>query len=288
MTPRTILAVLDGTSLDPRVLDTALAVGQPNGSCITALFADIDPHDVPAAYLRDGTGLYVPPEFWTHLKAQIAARRDAAKSSFEAWRLRNKLPEAPPQVPGPTARLHIEIGLAPRLLGRFGPATDLVVTGLPGSGEPGRTPTLEAALFDTGRPVLAVSTAGPTEIAPSAPVAVAWNGRPEAARALGAALPILARCQREVILLCVDEREGAEKIGPVVEYLAMHGIAAQGIRLADRPHETGALLLEEATRRGAGLLVMGAYTHTRMRESILGGVTDHILRHAALPVLFAH
>ena len=110
----------------------------------------------------------------------------------------------------------------------------------------------------------------------------------EAARALSAALPILARCHGEVILLSVGEREGPEKLGPVVEYLAMHGIAAQGIRLADQPHGTGALLLEEATRRGAGLLVMGAYTHTRWRESILGGVTDHILRHAALPVLFAH
>lgn len=43
-----------------------------------------------------------------------------------------------------------------------------------------------------------------------------------------------------------------------------------------------------AARVGAGLLVMGAYSHTRLREMVLGGVTQHVLHHAPIPVLLAH
>jgi nucleotide-binding universal stress UspA family protein len=288
MSIRTILATLDGTAIDQRVLDAACDIGRVSEARITALYADTDPRDIPAAYLGDGTGIYLSPELWQSLETLIAERRDGARKQFDEWKQRSGLGDTAAPMAGPTARLHIEIGSAPTLLGEHGPVADLIVTALPKSGETGKSMALEAALFDTGRPVLAIAESGPTSIAHAAPIAIAWNGRPEAARALSAALPILARGRGEIIVISIGEPDEPRKLAPAIDYLAMHGIAAHGVTLADRTGGTGALLLEEATKRGAGLLVMGAYTHNRWRELVLGGVTHHVIKHAALPVLFAH
>jgi nucleotide-binding universal stress UspA family protein len=269
------------------VLDAALTVGQPNEARITALYADADARDIPAAYVGD-SGIYLSPELWESLELRIAEQRNAARQQFDEWQKRTGLRDAVKQTAGPSALLRIEIGTAPKLLGEHGPVADLIVASMPGPAETGKSMTLEAALFDTGRPVLAIPQAGSIDLDRTAPIAIAWNGRPEAARALKAALPLLSRSRGEVIVLNAGKREDPEKLAPVADYLAMHGIAARGLHLLDRPGGTGALLLDEVAKRGAGLLVMGAYTHSRLRELVMGGVTHHVVKHAALPVLFAH
>ena len=288
MTFRTILAALDGSAADRRVLDAAATVGAPSEARITALYADIDPRDIPAAYVGDGTGIYLAPELWNSLELQIAGQRNAARQHFDEWQKRTGLRDAVKNTAGPSALLRVEVGTVSQLLAEHGPIADLIVAAMPGSSETGKSEMLEAALFDTGRPVLAMPKTGSIDLDRTAPIAIAWNGRPEAARALNAALPLLSRSRGEVILLNVGKREDPEKLAPVADYLAMHGIAARGLHLLDRPGETGAILLEEAAKRGAGLLVMGAYTHSRLRELVMGGVTRHVIKHAALPVLFEH
>jgi len=288
MTFRTILIALDGSADDRRVLDAAATVGEPSEARITALYADIDPRDIPAAYVGDGTGIYLAPELWESLELQIAEQRNAARAHFEEWQKRTGLRDAAKHTAGPSALLRVEAGTASTLMAEHGPVADLIMVAMPGSSETGKSATLEAALFDTGRPVLAIPKTGPIDLDRTAPIAIAWNGRPEAVRALNAALPLLSRSRGEVILLTVGQREGREKSGPCADYLATHGIAARGLHLLDRPGETGAILLEEVAKHGAGLLVMGAYTHSRLRELVMGGVTRHIIKHARVPVLFAH
>jgi len=288
MSFRTILAVLDGTAVDPRVLDVALTVGLPHEARITGLYADADPRDIPAAYIGDGTGIYLPPELWKSLEIQIAEHRNAARRHFAAWQKDAGLPDAVKMTAGPSAVLQVEVGSAPKLLSEHGPVADLIVVAMPKAGETGKTMTLEAALFDTGRPVLAVPDSGSIALDRAAPIVIAWNGKPEAARALNAALPLLARSRGEVILLNIGKPNDPETLAPVADYLALHGVAARGLHLLDRPGATGAVLLEELAKRGAGLLVMGAFTHSRLRELVMGGVTNHVIRHASVPVLFAH
>jgi nucleotide-binding universal stress UspA family protein len=288
MTIRTLLASIDGSAGDRRTLDAALGVAQLDRGCITALYADTDPRDVPAAYVGDGSGVYLTQEMWDSLEAEIAERRSTAQKHFDDWKAKAGLPEPGAGTDGPTAQLLIEIGTRPTLLLKHGTLADLIVVALPKDGEPGQGAALEAALFDTGRPVLAVPLEARGVIEPSAPVLIAWNGRAEAARAIAAALPILARTRGAIFLVNVGKRDAPESLAPAIRYLAAHGISAEGLTLIDRPGETGALLLGEAEQRGAGLLVMGAYTHSRLRQMVLGGVTRHIIHHAKLPVLFAH
>jgi len=288
MTFRTILAVLDGTAADQRVLDAALTAGQPNEARITGLYADTDPRDIPAAYFGDGTGIYLEPGLWSGLAQHITARRDAARRHFEAWQKDAGLPDAVRLRAGPSALLRVEVGSASRLIRDHGPVADLIVAALPKPGETAKSIAFESAVFGTGRPVLAVPEVGSIALDRAAPLAIAWNGKPEAARALNAALPLLARSRGEIILLSVGPSADPEILGPVVDYLSMYGIAAHGLALRDRAGGTGAVLLEEATRRGAGLLVMGAFSHSRLRELVMGGVTQHLIKHASMPILFAH
>ena len=71
-------------------------------------------------------------------------------------------------------------------------------------------------------------------------------------------------------------------------HLARHGIQARVREVAPDHRAVGQVLLDEAREAGADLLVMGAYSHSRLRGALLGGVTRHVLAHAELPVLMAH
>ncbi|WP_243041180.1 universal stress protein [Dyella sedimenti] len=123
-------------------------------------------------------------------------------------------------------------------------------------------------------------------------VAVAWNGSIESARAIHAALPFL-RASEEVLLLdgeapvYEDDQVHAPQFDPEA-YLGNHGVLFRTRRVRATPRDAGAVLLREIAQARAGLLVMGAYGHSRVRERVLGGATRHILQHAELPIFVQH
>jgi nucleotide-binding universal stress UspA family protein len=283
---KTILVPLSGTPMDARTLAVAAPIAKRYEAHVTALFAAPDPSAIPMAMMTDGTGLALSEGLFETLQKQIEQRRDQAEASFAAWRKSAKLSAAKRPAAGASAALVIEIGEAAELVRAHGVVADLVILPLPGSDEAGSELVLEAALFDGGRPVLAVpDVATPAPLA-DAPILIAWNGSAEAAHALTAALPFLA-ASRQVTVLHAGEGDRRAMLNPVTAYLARHGIKAATRGVADHG-DAGKTILDEAERLGAGLLVIGAYTHSRVREFIFGGVTSHVLRHARLPVLTAH
>ncbi len=172
----------------------------------------------------------------------------------------------------------------------FGRLSDLTVIARPSAEEEGGlTTTFDAALFDSGRPVLLVPGAPVADLGTA--VAIAWDRSCEAARAVGAALPLLTAASKVVILTA---REMAGESGSEVEpselatYLALHGVDARTWAFVPGPGSLGSALLEEAGKAEANLLVMGAYGHSRLREMVLGGVTRSILADADMPVFLMH
>jgi hypothetical protein len=122
-------------------------------------------------------------------------------------------------------------------------------------------------------------------------IAVAWNGSPEAVRAVHAALPFLQRAD-EVLLLRGEPEELFQKVSwkppfDIDAYLNRHGIHARPQDLVDTDG-IGEAMLEQTDRFHADLLVMGAYGRSRFSEWALGGATRHVLCNARLPVLFRH
>ena len=74
----------------------------------------------------------------------------------------------------------------------------------------------------------------------------------------------------------------------IADNLAWHGIEADIRELSPDSQSVGAVLLAEASAIGADLVVMGGYTHSRFRQIVFGGVTNHVLTHATVPVFLAH
>jgi nucleotide-binding universal stress UspA family protein len=119
-------------------------------------------------------------------------------------------------------------------------------------------------------------------------IAIAWKATPHAARALTAALPFLS-IAKQIVILTVEEDQHApqEEADRLMACLRWHGIPVTVRHLRPDAHSGPETLLSVAGEHAA-LLVMGGYGHSRLREWIFGGFTQHVLRGAEMPVLMAH
>lgn len=123
-------------------------------------------------------------------------------------------------------------------------------------------------------------------------IVLAWNGTPEAIRAIHAAIPLLQRARRVVLLKGQSRLPALNPTQPVLfepgRYLEQHGISHEQQDLIGSDEQAGEMLLLAAAGLEADLLVMGAYGRSRFSEWVLGGATRHVLAHAHLPVLMRH
>jgi nucleotide-binding universal stress UspA family protein len=148
--------------------------------------------------------------------------------------------------------------------------------------------TIQAALFDSGRPVLVVPYIQKEEIKLGR-VMVCWDGSRSAARAVADALPLLQRAG-QVDLVTVETRERRNDLrgAQIAEHLARHKIKIDLKSLVAPDSETADVILSQAADSEADLIVMGGYGHSRLREFVLGGVTRSMLGAMTAPVLMAH
>jgi len=155
----------------------------------------------------------------------------------------------------------------------------------------GQRSVAEAVVFDSGRPVLVFSPG--TADLPKAglhTVVLAWDGSRCAARAMADAMPILERAREVIVFTALNDKPSAASgIGEeAVRYLKARGVAASAQQKEVGHSGLGALMDSFVVETGAGLLVMGAYGRSKMREFILGGATEHVLSHPKVPLLLSH
>ncbi|SFP00175.1 Universal stress protein family protein [Bradyrhizobium sp. Ghvi] len=145
-------------------------------------------------------------------------------------------------------------------------------------------------VMQTGRPLLVV----PDRInwLDARSVLVAWKDTPEARRAVADALPLLRKA-KDVVIIEIPEADDDRSavmahVSDVAAWLARHGVTATA-RVPEAGNEAAAVQLERlADDLGAGLIVAGAYGHSRFRELILGGVTEYLVTQTARCVLLSH
>ena len=148
----------------------------------------------------------------------------------------------------------------------------------------------EDLVFDCGRPLLVVPYAG-TFASVGERVLVGWNASREAARAVGDALPLIAKAQK-VLVLAVNPTPGQLGLGDepgadIARHLSRHG-RVQATHVTTDAVEPGDTLLNTIADESVDLLVMGAYGRSRLREQGLGGMTRYVLQHMTVPVLMSH
>jgi nucleotide-binding universal stress UspA family protein len=185
----------------------------------------------------------------------------------------------------PSASWRDTTGFESEVVGRIGRIFDLTVIARRGPRGASHD-TVQAALMDTGRPML---LAPPTACAAlGTTVLLAWNASPQAARAVASALPFLKSAAQVVVMSAGNGPEPSPSAGDLARALAWHGVSAEPRHLEQGSRRVRDLLLAEAAAMAADLLVIGTYSHSRMRQVVFGGVTEHMLDHAEIAVLMAH
>ncbi len=155
---------------------------------------------------------------------------------------------------------------------------DVIVMGL------GDT-VIEEIVLDTHCPVLAVPKGAPM-LRFDVPMLVAWDGGQEGARAMRAAVPLL-RLASAVHLVAVQRESETFATLEAASYLSRHGVHAE-VHEIKREGAPVATIEAKAQELGAGLIVMGLFGKSRLREMVLGGVSRAMLDHAKIPLLLAH
>lgn len=282
---KTILAPATGTEVDGPVFRAALDVARLFGGHIDILHARKTAADL-ASELAMNSGGELSVGIIDKLEEQAAEMEEKAQAAFEKFaRLEGLAGSAAKGNEAVSAAWHCEKGREEEWVPAYGRTSDLIVVGRPAKDDTATRATQEAALFETGRPIL---------IPGSAPVgvdtvAVAWKSTREAARAVTAAMPLIVKAKR-VLVLTVTEPGTDEDLaaGRLVTTLRRQVAAVELHRISGDRRPAAQVLLAEANERGAGLIVMGGYGHSRLREWVFGGVTEYVLRASALPVLMAH
>ena len=283
------LAVVDGGSGSEAAMTAALDFGRRFSARVELLHVEIEPESA-VPMVGEGMSGAAVEQLVQSLRVEAEQRRERARGLYEKHCVAaglNVVEAHAVSAPGTFAVcFHGLVGSEVDEVLRYGRLSDLTVVARPNAEEEGGlTTTFDAALFDSGRPVLLVP-ATPAAGRGSG-VAIAWDRSREVTRAVGAALPLLTAAEKVVILTAREPGSEAEP-SELAGYLALHGVDARTWAFTAGPGSLGDALLEEAAKAEADLLVMGAYGHSRLREMVLGGVTRSILGDAAIPVLLMH
>ncbi len=252
------------------------------GSHVEGLFVEETPQII------GGEGMTLPPEYLAQLDQERRARGQAARAEFEKALAERGIPikELDPEDTGVSAGWRELEGQESAVVGEYGRLFDLIVVGRSRKlSAGGWEPTCEAALFESGRPVIIAAEAPVDKLGEM--VVIAWNGSTETALAIALAMPILARAERVVVLSVEDAMVSGPSGEQVATHLRRNGVPASPLAVQSLGRLAGEAILEETATIGADLLIKGAYTHSRVRQMIFGGATRHILSSAKLPVLMA-
>jgi nucleotide-binding universal stress UspA family protein len=148
---------------------------------------------------------------------------------------------------------------------------------------------IEAALFDSGRPVLVVPYIQKAGLALDRAM-VAWDGSRSAARAAADAMPFLKRAKKVEVVMVTAERAKSDEVpgADIAHHLARHGLDVSVQRIVAVETDVANTILSYAADAGTDFVVMGGYGHSRLREFVLGGATRGILAAMTVPVLMSH
>jgi nucleotide-binding universal stress UspA family protein len=258
------------------------------GEYAVSVAAACDAHLAGIAFLYDpivpisGAG-YIPADVIESQERDNAAAAKAALDLFVTASGRAGISAEPLTVSASLSGVGGQFG---RIARRF----DLSVVG---QAEPEESAVeeiiAEAALFESGRPVIIVPYIQKEPLKLDQ-VMVCWDGSRSAARAIGDAMPLLQQSKRVEIVIVANERGKQDEIAgaDIGAHLARHGLNVEVRRTVLGDIDVADVLLSHAADSGCDFMVMGGYGHSRLREFVLGGVTRSIFRAMTAPVLMSH
>jgi nucleotide-binding universal stress UspA family protein len=290
---RSILVSLTGFESDTPALETAYLVARLFNSHIHCICARPGPAQVIAgATPFDIGGVMNAAELIADLKKENELRTKNARLSFDGFCKKRDVPvtEGSAGSDGVSASWGQFNGDEVGITIAEARYCDLVVLGRPEQETALSTGGMGAVLVGSGRPLLLAPKHSPENLAPT--IAIAWKDSPEAARAVAAAAPLLAKAQKVVVLSADEEDSKCATRFACAERIAArfrrHGSTSEARLVVAGGRSLPDAVIETATASGADILVMGGYGHSRLRELVFGGFTRHVLNASPLPVFLFH
>jgi len=282
---RSILAPVRGDGKGEIVLDHACSLAKRLGAHIDVIHARARPKDMLpfGVLMTDAMKATILDAAEIHAKDE----EQRVRNLFDNYCADNGLKiveQGQFAQDGSTISWIEKTGKQANLVGLYGRIADLVVVPKPDA-ELGIN-TLEAALMDAQVPTLMCPNKKPENLDNT--IALAWNGSEQAARAIKRSMPILQEAST-VYLMTSDEDGQTSGLSASDMQIALtrHGVDCV-VHQLDVDHEIGQTLLDMAKGVRADMLVMGAYSHSRRRELVMGGATHYIINNARMPVLMLH
>ena len=147
---------------------------------------------------------------------------------------------------------------------------------------------IEAVLMESGRPLIVVPEG--REAFGGDRIIVAWDGSAKSARALNDAMPFLRAASQVELISVTGEKDLTHSLpgAEIAPHLSRHGVAVSVLALPAMNGDVAETLRNHAHLTRADMIVMGAYVHSRMREMILGGTTQSLLKDAPVPLFLSY
>lgn len=277
MTVKTILAYLANDGEAPARLAAATNLARRLDAHITALYVTA-PAQMPAAIVGRGASAAYLAE-----AVSIAREKTAAVQA--------KVAEVSERE-GVTIELHVVDGEPIDVIKVESRFADIAIIGQNPAfvtDEVVALHPLEQLPLSAACPCLVMPYGRPQPASVGRRALIGWKNTHTTARAMHEAVPLLESAD-SVILLTIAEADDPKdsSVESAARFLRRHGINVEVRHHEGDGDDAGPALLAAAQAMDADLLVMGAYGHTRWRELVFGGVTDHVFRHMTLPVLLAH
>ena len=289
-TVRNLLAVVSDPSSGRATLATAFRAARHLNCHVDALHVRSDPAAALPLVGEAMSGAMVD-EMMGVAEKEAVGRAEKTRAMFEEMAATHQIPriDGPPRAEESfSANWLEEPGIEEQVVALRACRADIVVLSRPTPGnETAALMTLNSALMQSGRPVLAAPPLREGNDGAFSRIAVFWNGSSEATRAVSAALPFFLAAE-QVTVLRVEEEEWFAPTDDLEAYLTRHGVRPTVSRVLPREGRTGRSLLFAAGDVGADMMVMGAYTRSKLRQLILGSVTGYVMEQAILPVLLCH
>ncbi|MFN4142269.1 universal stress protein [Aestuariivirga sp.] len=280
MSYKTILVSLNEVGRIAESVAAAVTLARETGAHVSGLYV------IPAVQVYPSVGFEAAPQVFEGNRTFFKDNAERVKQAFEEAMRRESLPHDFHQIDARTPVIADEVVAAGR-------SADLVVVSATNPDEITGVERdfVEQVVMALGRPVIVLPYQGDAALS-LGEIVVGWDGGREAARAAFDALPLLKKASK-VRIVRIDPQKDPSLRGSVAgadlaETLSRHGVKAEAQGYPTDGLDEGQALMRCAEDSGAGLIVMGAYGHSRLAEFIFGGATRFVLTRMARPVLMSH
>ena len=280
MSYKTILVSLNEVGRLSELVAAAVTLARETGAHVSGLYV------VPAVQVYPSVGFEAAPQVFEGNRSFFKDNGARVKQAFEEAMRREGLSHDFHQIDARTPVIADEVVAAGRV-------ADLVIVSATNPEEITGVERdfVEQTVMALGRPVIVLPYKGKAAVSLNE-VIIGWDGGREASRAAFDALPLLKKAAK-VRVVRIDPQKDPSLRGSVAgadlaEALARHGVKAEAQGYPTDGQDEGQALMRCAEDSGAGLIVMGAYGHSRLAEFIFGGATRFVLNRLVCPVLMSH